>query len=451
MKKSITIAIILCFTALGVFAQSTNTYEYDNLNRLTKVTYANGAVVQYTYDNVGNRLTKSVTGAQTTHSQSMSNGWNWWSSYIELSGIEGLTMLESSLGSDGTRIKSRLDGYVDYYSGYGWYGSLTSICNEQMYMINMNANRSVAITGYLANPSNHPITINPGWNWIGYVSSIAMDPNTALASLTPTSGDKVKSYNQGYVDYYPGYGWFGSLNTITPGMGLMYYSANSQPVTLTYPNSAKGGELKANLTPDDNVFRPLEHQYAYNMTVTAVVKIEGEELRSDSHELAAFVDGVCRGSIRLLYVEPIDRYMAFLTVFGEQGDELEFRLTDGLETQLSTDWLIFDSDDIVGTITSPKVLHFGTMGIEETSAMVRIYPNPVHRKGTLNIALPEAAGMLTVEIGNMLGVTVFRGEVAMEPTPVARITLPDAVVSGTYILKATLADGTMYYGKLVVE
>ena len=97
------------------------------------------------------------------------------------------------------------------------------------------------------------------------------------------------------------------------------------------------------------------------------------------------------------------------------------------------------------------MLHFGTMGIEETSAMVRIYPNPVHRKGTLNIALPEAAGMLTVEIGNMLGVTVFRGEVAMEPTPVARITLPDAVVSGTYILKATLADGTMYYGKLVVE
>ena len=389
----------------------------------------------------------------TTQSQTLFNGWNWWSSYVELSGIDGLTLLENSLGSAGTRIKSRLVGYVDYYSGYGWYGSLSSICNEQMYMINMNANCNVVITSYLANPSNHSITINPGWNWIGYVSSIGMDPNTALASLAPTSGDKVKSYNQGYVDYYPGYGWFGSLNTITPGMGLMYYSANNlpEPVTLTYPSSAKCGELKPNLTSEDNVYRPIEHQFAYNMTITAVVEADGEELRSDNHELAAFVDGECRGSIRLLYVEPIDRYVAFLTVFGEQGDELEFRLTDGLETQLSTDVLVFDSDDIVGTLSSPQVLHFGTMSIDETLALVRIYPNPVHRKGMLNITLPEASGMLTVEIGNMLGVTVFKNEIAMGPTSVAHITLPDAVVPGTYILKATRADGTVYYGKLVVE
>lgn len=64
MKKIIAITI-LCLMTLGTIAQSTNTYEYDNLNRLTKVTYANGAVVQYTYDAVGNRLTKTTTGANT--------------------------------------------------------------------------------------------------------------------------------------------------------------------------------------------------------------------------------------------------------------------------------------------------------------------------------------------------------------------------------------------------
>ena len=64
MKRNVVISI-LCLITLGAFAQSTNTYEYDNLNRLTKVTYANGAEVQYTYDAVGNRLTKTMSGANT--------------------------------------------------------------------------------------------------------------------------------------------------------------------------------------------------------------------------------------------------------------------------------------------------------------------------------------------------------------------------------------------------
>ena len=94
MKRTITI-ITLCLMALSGMAQSTNTYEYDNLNRLTKVTYANGAVVQYTYDELGNRHTKTVAGVQatTTQTQAMANGWNWWSSYVELNGAEGLTLL----------------------------------------------------------------------------------------------------------------------------------------------------------------------------------------------------------------------------------------------------------------------------------------------------------------------------------------------------------------------
>ena len=142
MKNLITIAI-LCMLAFGAFAQSTNTYEYDTLNRLTKVTYANGAVVQYTYDAVGNRLTKTVEGvnATTTQSQSLSTGWNWWSTYVEQSGSEGLTQLENSLGSAGVIIKSRNDGYVESYVNNGtvsWFGQLNALSNEQMYKINIH-------------------------------------------------------------------------------------------------------------------------------------------------------------------------------------------------------------------------------------------------------------------------------------------------------------------------
>ena len=38
------------------------TYEYDNLNRLITATYNDGTVVEYSYDEVGNRVSKVITG-----------------------------------------------------------------------------------------------------------------------------------------------------------------------------------------------------------------------------------------------------------------------------------------------------------------------------------------------------------------------------------------------------
>ena len=44
-------------------AQSKISYEYDNLYRLTKVIYPNGTSVSYSYDALGNRISKKVTGS----------------------------------------------------------------------------------------------------------------------------------------------------------------------------------------------------------------------------------------------------------------------------------------------------------------------------------------------------------------------------------------------------
>ena len=46
---------------MQTFAQSTTKYEYDKNHRLTKVTYSNGMTISYTYDELGNRLSKKVT------------------------------------------------------------------------------------------------------------------------------------------------------------------------------------------------------------------------------------------------------------------------------------------------------------------------------------------------------------------------------------------------------
>lgn len=63
MKYKIYFTLALLFAALQTFAQSTAKYKYDENNRLTQVTYSNGVTVSYTYDALGNRLSKTVTGA----------------------------------------------------------------------------------------------------------------------------------------------------------------------------------------------------------------------------------------------------------------------------------------------------------------------------------------------------------------------------------------------------
>lgn len=62
MKRNIILILILSFAWLQVLAQTSANYTYDNMNRLTKVTYSDGASVTYTYDALGNRLTKRVSG-----------------------------------------------------------------------------------------------------------------------------------------------------------------------------------------------------------------------------------------------------------------------------------------------------------------------------------------------------------------------------------------------------
>jgi hypothetical protein len=379
-----------------------------------------------------------------------SEGYNWWSTYIEQEGIDGMGMLQEGLGGNGISIRSQASGYTDYYTGYGWFGSLTSIDNESSYRVITSAPCSVTMTGNLAVPSEHPVTLSQGWTWIGYVPSTEMDINTAMSGMTPASGDKLKS-QQGYADYYVGYGWFGSLATIEPGMGLMYYSTSSTPVTFTYPDNAKGGEPRANLTPENNHWVPNTYAYPDNMTVMAVVDLDDEEQASDGYELAVFANGECRGSVKLIFAEPINRHVAFLTVSGKDAAELSFRLYDtetGKEYYDAEESLNFVANAIVGDADNLFTIHFrGTTGMDEFATKVRVYPNPVNNGEQFSIGLDDDVNNLVrVEIVNALGVETMRATSVQTP---AMLTAP--ATAGVYTLLITVEGKGTIIHKLIVK
>ena len=60
MKHRILYIMAFLFATLQTFAQ---TYTYDSNNRLTKVVYDNGTTINYSYDALGNRISKTVTGS----------------------------------------------------------------------------------------------------------------------------------------------------------------------------------------------------------------------------------------------------------------------------------------------------------------------------------------------------------------------------------------------------
>lgn len=62
MKRRLLYTIFALLMSVQTFAQSTVSYKYDANNRLTKETYSNGTMVTYTYDELGNRLSKKVIG-----------------------------------------------------------------------------------------------------------------------------------------------------------------------------------------------------------------------------------------------------------------------------------------------------------------------------------------------------------------------------------------------------
>ncbi len=381
-----------------------------------------------------------------TQAISFAPGWNWMSTYVEQNGFNGLAMLEEGLGNAGVQIKSQ-SSYVMNYGGF-WMGLLNSIINEQTYLVEANAAVDIELTGLAAQPSEHPISLTNGWNWIGYPSSSSMSLSEACSDFTPANGDELKTQN-GFSQYYSGFGWMGTLSTLTPGMGLMYKSNNAETVTFMYPEAIRNSELAENITNEHNHWTNNVHAYPTNMTVTAVVELDDEELASENYELAAFANGEVRGSAKLMYVEPLHRYMAFLTIAGKEETDLHFSLyntTTGEETLETKDQLTYIADAIVGNPETPKVIRFrSTESLSDLQRNLQVYPNPVSNGENFSLSLPENY-KARVEIVNALG-TVLSSETTTKTA--ASIKAPNT--AGVYTLRITVEGSGTYTRKLVVK
>jgi len=431
----------------------------DALNAWVDANNTNGEYLHWVADtamvNGGFPILGQLTATKTQTAE-FSSGWSWYSTYIEQSGIDGLAMLENSMDTACSRIQSRTE-FIDNleYMGYHfWDGTLSAITNEQSYRIRTTSPCEATITGQPALPENHPITVNPGWNWIGFPSAQPLSVTSALSAFAPEVNDQIKGrYN--FATYLGNYGgvdyWDGLLTTLEPGQGYMYRSFATTPKTFVYQTGSKVENL-ANGSTEGNYYKPVCEAYADNMTVTAEVELNEPALRRaqgpESFELAAFAGNECRGSVKLKYVALLDRYEAFLMVFGDGGEELSFVLTDGEETYWSNEGVVFSANAILGNPTEPFVLHFGSTSVSDKLAQsLRVYPNPVECGECFSIGLNDSEERpVRIEMVNALGALVKAETMSQWP---ARLVAPET--AGVYTLKVIVDDKTVVCRRLVVR
>ena len=221
-----------------------NPYEYVGYIK----GYHYGSTVDYYVfgaDESGHRYSQPSYGALEPHhfeieegsgveqTVTLNAGWNWWSTYLDIT----LEDLETALGNNGLNIVTN-NGIVTYSEEDGWDGNFNSLNQAKMYKIEVGTNCSLVLTGNVVDPSSYTITLAPGVNWIGFPVDHSMTLGEAFAGFTPAQGDVVKTLVGGSA-MYTGNGWTGALRNLEPGKGYIYNSKATGVKTFTFPSNMK--------------------------------------------------------------------------------------------------------------------------------------------------------------------------------------------------------------------
>ena len=110
--------------------------------------------------------------------------------------------------------------------------------------------------------------------------------------------------------------------------------------------------------PDVNI-------YPNNMTVTTSITIDNILQENTRLEIGAFCNDELRGSGRLEYIpEPINKYEAFVMIYGNDGDKISFKIYDHITAKIldleADDTLAFKVNETIGSVVEPHNISFIT-------------------------------------------------------------------------------------------
>ena len=173
-----------------------------------------------------------------TQTTTLTAGWNWWSTYLDITLDDLKAALVEALPGTNITITTQ-NGNSTSYNGTRWRGTLNWDAN-QMCIIHTAASAEITLQGMPTNPAENPIVIGQNYNWIVFPLSEETLFTTAFSGFPVVNDDVVISQN-GNSATYNGTRWRGSLSTVNlkPGQGYIYKSASSEDRILIFSSGAK--------------------------------------------------------------------------------------------------------------------------------------------------------------------------------------------------------------------
>ena len=337
--------------------------------------------------NASDKLTKYIP---------LAIGWNWISFNLTIKDSANLNSLFKGLHSTTGDLFKNQTRYADYSSNVGWSGNLgsnsTPIITENSYRFKSNTYDTLVISGVEIDPTLHPISLNSGWNWLGYVAQRNLSLTESFSSLSATTGDLVKSQTQ-FAVYDNSIGWVGSLSTLVPNKGYMYRAGVNS--VFAYPRSAMFGKTGANENVYlSNYFKFNAASYDKNMSAIVDAGVCKNAVSSGRLSLGAYIGNELRGVTRSSDIGN-GKNLYFINVSSNNdSDSISFKLLDeqtGKTFDLEGN-LNFENNKLSGEIKAPVLLKttpsfncndFGSNSSNQAS--IYVYPNPFSTKIIINV------------------------------------------------------------------
>ena len=231
----------------------------------------------------------------------------------------------------------------------------------------------LSVSGRQPAAKEMPVSLQPGWNWMPYTPLTTKRASVALAGAQPKKGDMIKS--QTAVSIYGTYGWEGTLLSLEPGHGYLYFSADSTTKSFLYPEdlyqphallaAPAWSEFSGLASHSASALAAKRSYSAYPSNMTMTIRLMDGEAVVDTCEIAAYVGGECRGAVRAhtdsLY---------YLVIAGDgAGQPMELRTVIHGEERVIDKTLTFVSDNHIGTPWEPYVIQLNpAQGIEEVES-----------------------------------------------------------------------------------
>lgn len=366
-------------------------------------------------------------------------GWNWMSSSLSEPANQDAKQFLQPIKDITERFVGQTNELVNDPI-HGLTGGLSSIAPVESYRLKVSEGIINTWRGNGVNPENTTLTLHKGWNWIGYVPLLSSDLSTSFAGVSPSENDVVKCLDD-FATFTNGK-WIGTLTKMKPGEGYMYYAANAQsfkyPALHVVPVTTESRTLIS--SSNDGPWDYDAHRYADNKTMIVRLLANGEQTLGGAFTVGAFCGNECRGIGK--YVDD----MLFLTVHGSLSDasKISFKVYENATGQEFgvVETVQFDGEQ-QGTYKNPFVMHVNIpMGIDASSDMsYSIYPRPLRSRMYVN---GDVSKIKTIQILSSNGVVNIRQDGYNDDGVDV-----SSLQSGVYVVAITLANGKVYYEKVI--